>query len=193
MGGATISGPQGTVKTPKDGSYTLVAQNGLGKDWLNVKGTFENSDLKHVDMQIGNDVLTYDASGQMTVNGQPFTGGTVTTPDGTTITKNGDTITVTTAMGDSFSLSTSICPAINMSGQIAPDRGKGNAWGLVGNFNDDPEALWAPTVDVAGTGGGAGMDGGELGSFFQRFLADEEQRKRDREAALAAAQPPAGR
>src|SRR5690606_32560700 len=115
---ATISGPQGTVKTPKDGSYTLVAQNGLGKDWLNVKGTFENSDLKHVDMQIGNDVLTYDANGQMTVNGQPFTGGTVTTPDGTTITKNGDTFTITTAMGDSFSLSTSICPAINMSGQI---------------------------------------------------------------------------
>lgn len=143
VGAATINGPQGEFKATQDGTYNLLESRGSTNN-LQVTGTFDNKELRNVKMTLGGgmgtpgDMIEFSSDGTLTVNGKVVTG-EFTTPLGVKISQNGDQVVIKTPDGDSFKMYTTDCVprAINMEGEISPQRAQGEVSGLVGTFDDE--------------------------------------------------------
>jgi hypothetical protein len=142
VGAATVNGPQGAFKVRENGTFSLLESRGSTNN-LSVQGTFDNHELRNVKMTVGGglgtpgDQIEFRNDGKVIVNGEEVNG-EITTANGTKISKNGDQVVIKTPDGDSFKMYLSFCqpPAINMEGEIAPNRVQGEVAGLVGTFDD---------------------------------------------------------
>lgn len=172
MGGATVTGPKGSTKLPSsmmDGNQEIIRDQSNPKD-LNVRGEFEKGELTKVTMQVSwdaakgkGDEITFDKNGTLTVNGQ-VAHPPMTTENGTVISETGGKVSINTKAGDHFTLDKTACPAINMEGDVAPNRGTGNVHSdMLGNFDDDPNSTWVAKND-AQKGSGTGAAGGASGA-----------------------------
>ncbi len=193
VGSATVNGPQGSFKVQEDGTFNLLESRWSSAN-LHVEGTFENHELRNVKMTVGGalgtpgDMIEFRNDGKLLLNGQEVTGD-VTTANGTKISKNGDQVVIKTPDGDSFSMYISFCqpPAINMEGEIAPNRAQGDVAGLVGTFDDSiPEGQFPE--GLGGTRGGDPNSKAFWASWAVKQLEEssKEDEKRRQEAAAAA-------
>ena len=195
VGAATINGPQGSFKARENGTYNLLESRGSTNN-LSIQGTFDNNELRNVKMTVGGglgqpgDQIEFTNGGKVIVNGQEVNG-EFTTANGTKISKNGDQVVIKTPDGDSFKMYTTFChpPAINMEGEIAPNRVQGEVSGLVGTFDDSiPEGQFPE--GLGGTRNGDPNSKAYWASWAlkQAQKSSEEAEKRRKEAAAAAEQ-----
>lgn len=193
VGATTISGPQGSFKARGDGTYNLL-QSKWSSSNLSMQGTFQGNELRNVKLTVGGgegqpgDQIEFTNDGKVFVNGEEVKG-EITTANGTKISKNGDSVVIKTPDGDSFKMSTTACrpPAINVEGEISPQRAQGDVSGLVGTFDDSiPGGQFAD-----GPGGTRGGDPGTpeywaSWALKQVSKANDEDEKRRQEASAAA-------
>lgn len=147
---------------------------------LTVTGDFVDGDLKKVKMMVSKDeakgtadLIEYDGT-KFTVNGKEVTP-PVTTENGTKITMDGGKFHIETKGGDHFSMEPTICPAINLEGDVNGNRGTGNVRSqLLGDFDDNPNSTWVTNADaqnVFGAGGATGAPAaGGAGGFGTSIL-----------------------
>lgn len=140
---------------------------------LTVTGDFEGGDLKKVKMMVSKDdakgtadLIEFEAGGKLMVNGVEAHP-PLTTPNGTKISMDGGKISIETKGGDHFSMESTVCPALNLEGDVNPNRGTSNVRSqLLGDFDDDPNSTWVTNADanyVLGAGGGSGGGAGGAG------------------------------
>lgn len=193
VGAATINGPQGTFKATEDGTYNLLESRWSSNN-LSVQGTFENHELRNVKMTVGGglgqpgDVIEFTNDGKCFVNGKEVTG-EITTANGTKISKNGDQVVIKTPDGDSFKMYTTFChpPAINIEGEISPERAQGDVAGLVGTFDDSiPEGQFPEGMGGTRTGDPNTKEYWASWAMKQVAKAGDEDEKRRQEAHAAA-------
>ncbi|MBM3269083.1 MAG: hypothetical protein FJZ01_15700 [Candidatus Sericytochromatia bacterium] len=193
VGSATVNGPQGSFKVKENGTFNLLESRWSSNN-LHVEGTFDNNELRNVKMTVGGglgqpgDMIEFRNDGKLLLNGQEVNG-EVTTANGTKISKNGDQVVIKTPDGDSFKMYISFCqpPAINMEGEIAPNRAQGDVAGLVGTFDDSiPEGQFPE--GLGGTRNGDPSTKAFWASWAVKQLseASDEDDKRRKEAAAAA-------
>lgn len=136
---------------------------------LTITGDFQDGDLKKVSMMVSKDaakgtadLIEYDGTTLM-VNGKPATP-PLTTENGTKITMEGGKFHIETKGGDTFNMEPTICPAINLEGDVNPNRGTGNVRSqLLGDFDDDPNSTWVTNADAQTIFGAGGATGGPAG------------------------------
>lgn len=154
-----------------NGNQEIIRDQANPKD-LNVRGDFENGELTKVHMRVSwdatkgkGDEITFDKNGTLTVNGQ-VAHPPMTTENGTVISESGGKVSINTKSGDHFTLDKTVCPAINLEGDVAPNRGTGNVHSdMLGNFDDDPNSTWVAKNDAQqGAGAGTGAAGGASGA-----------------------------
>lgn len=167
----------------RNGSYEIMRDAYKPGD-LTVTGEFVDGDLKKVKMMVSQDdakgtadLVEYDGT-TFSVNGKPVSP-PLTTENGTKITMDGGKFHIQTKGGDNFSMEPTICPAINLEGDVNPNRGTGNVRSeLLGDFDDDPNSTWVTNADaqnIFGAGGatgapGAGLAGGIGPSFLDSLF-----------------------
>lgn len=193
VGAATINGPQGTFKAREDGTYNLLESRWSSNN-LSIQGDFANHELRNVKMTVGGglgqpgDQIEFTNDGKLLVNGQEVKGD-ITTANGTKISKNGDSVVVKTPDGDSFKMYTTYChpPAINIEGEISPQRAQGDVSGLVGTFDDSIPAGQFPE-GMGGTRSGDPNSKEFWASWALKQVAksnDGDEKRRQENAAAA--------
>ena len=195
VGAATVNGPQGSFKAKEDGTYNLLESRWSGNN-LSVQGTFDNHELRNVQMTVGGglgqpgDKIEFRNDGTILVNGQECKGEMITA-NGTKISRNGESVVIKTPDGDSFKMYLTDCvpKAINMEGEVSPQRAQGDVSGLVGTFADSiPEGQFPEGL------GGVRNGDPNSGAFWASWAAKQtakvgdEDDKRRKESAAAAEQ-----
>jgi len=171
----------------RSGTRELMRDQTMPDD-LTIMGTFGDSELKSLSMRVSydpatgkGDAITYDASGNLTVNGQPASP-PLTTQNGTKISLDGGKLSIETKGGDHFSMESTICPALNFEGTLNPNRGTDAVHSdLFGNFDDNPNSTWVARQDAnrnngvggAGPGGIGAAGGATLGSLFLDSILED--------------------
>ncbi len=156
----------------RNGTYEIL-RDAYNPGDLNVKGEFVDGDLKKVSMTVSMDkakgtadLIEYDGTTLM-VNGKPANP-PLTTENGTKITMEGGKFHIETKGGDTFNMEPTICPAINLEGDVNPNRGTDSVRSeLLGDFDDDPNSTWVTNADaqnIFGAGGATGAPAGGAGA-----------------------------
>jgi hypothetical protein len=167
-----VNGPKGSIKVPTsmaNGTTELMRDQQNPKD-LKVTGDFTDGELQKVDITCSLnkdtgkcDQISYDKNGTLMVNGKAATP-PMTTENGTKITSDGNRVIIDTKVGDHFELDKTTCPALNIEGDVSPNRGQGNVHSdLFGDFDDNPNSTWVAKNDTSGGGGAGGGGVGGVG------------------------------